>query len=83
MFVNIPKATRLTVERLGEGVLPGRDVDEHQRLGVAAERRLQQVRQLRVPVRNVRVLKRKPMEFECLAGKLQMVDIRYIDFKNM
>eukprot|EP00982_Pelagococcus_subviridis_P000225 1748-Pelagococcus_subviridis.AAC.4 len=38
------------------------DVDKHQRLPVAAEARLQQIRQLAVPVRHVRLLVRQRLE---------------------
>jgi len=44
------------VKVLVEGVLPGVEVDEHEGLGVAPQAVLQQVCQLRVPVRDVRTL---------------------------
>ena len=44
------------VEGLSKIFLPRRNVDEHQRLGVAAQRTLEQVSELGVAVGNVRIL---------------------------
>ena len=46
------------VERLVQVVLPRRQVDEHQRLGVAAERVDEEVGELRIPVGYVSVLEK-------------------------
>lgn len=47
------------VESFSNALLLGTDIDKHQGLGIASEAVLQQVGQLRVPVGNMRRLKRK------------------------